>query len=67
MVADGIDTAAAFGQGNVGFFCYQQGSFIAAIGEFCDDAGGNDAGVAIFEEESVRTAFARGVDAVARV
>ncbi len=65
--AVGVDTADSFGQGDIGFFGDQKFCVKAASEEFRDDAGGDDAVVAVFEEFAVGAAFAGGVGAVAVV
>ena len=67
FIAYGIYPAASFSKRNIGNFRYQKLSIVAAIIEFCCDAGGDKAVIFVFEKEPVWAAFAGRFDAVAIV
>lgn len=66
-VADGysVDAPAAFLQGDVFLFGYDEGCIVATELEMLDDGAGDDTVVLVRPEASVRRAFARGLDPVA--
>ena len=62
-----VGAAAAFSEGDVGFFWDEEGGVVVEGGEAVNDAGGEAAGQGVFAECSVRGSFSGGVDAVAVV
>ena len=63
-LADGVNTTAAFGEGDVLLFRHEELGIVAKVGQGGDNPAGNQPVPGVFAELPVGTTFARSVHPV---